>query len=330
MDPHASDRRFGVFSLATLQLALPLEALREVVPLSALSVLPCAASCVIGGIDLRGVLVPVVDLRVVIGLPATGRAPSSVVIMIFAGRLLGLLASGVVGVFECPGGGWSPMVSRNGNQWPRPCDCGNRPNRRPRPTPDTASLAEPSRRWRRSRQHSRCSRMCRIRTRGVSGSRDRGPRRWGSDQCPRRDHRRCADDGSHTTRRPARPAGLHRLNHGSRNPRLEQRRGWSSPTRAQPHPPRPPGLEVFRRGHRPWERHVDRAATRSRPSFAIRRLGASEYPWRPPWWPRSRIALQILVLSQDEAGQVRLPSPEVASPLHVRIRRHACQAFRPS
>lgn len=113
MDPHASDRRFGVFSLATLQLALPLEALREVVPLSALSVLPCAASCVIGGIDLRGVLVPVVDLRVVIGLPAAGSEPRSVVIMIFEGRLLGLLASGVVGVFECPGGGWSPMVSRN-------------------------------------------------------------------------------------------------------------------------------------------------------------------------------------------------------------------------
>lgn len=113
MDPHASDRRFGVFSLATLQLALPLEALREVVPLSALSMLPCAASCVIGGIDLRGVLVPVVDLRVVIGLPAAGSEPRSIVIMVFEGRLLGLLASGVVGVFECPDGGWSPMASRN-------------------------------------------------------------------------------------------------------------------------------------------------------------------------------------------------------------------------
>lgn len=114
MAPQASDRRFGVFSLAALQLALPLEALREVVPLSALSALPCAAPCVIGGIDLRGVLVPVVDLRVVIGLPAVGSEPRSIVIMVFEGRLLGLLASGVVGVFECPEGGWSPMASRNG------------------------------------------------------------------------------------------------------------------------------------------------------------------------------------------------------------------------
>ncbi len=114
MAAQAGDRRFGVFSLATLQLALPLEALREVVPLSALSALPCAAPCVIGGIDLRGVLVPVVDLRVVIGLPAAGSEPRSIVIMVFEERLLGLLASGVVGVFECPEGGWSPMVSRNG------------------------------------------------------------------------------------------------------------------------------------------------------------------------------------------------------------------------
>ena len=55
-----SDSRFGVFFLARMQLALALDALREVVPCGALATLPCAAPCVVGGVDLRGVLVPVV------------------------------------------------------------------------------------------------------------------------------------------------------------------------------------------------------------------------------------------------------------------------------
>ncbi|NML28444.1 chemotaxis protein CheW [Zoogloea dura] len=109
----AGERRFGVFFLASMQLGLPLEALREVVPRGALAALPCAAPCVVGGVDLRGTLVPVVDLRRVIGMdPAAGEA-DSIVIMAHEGRLLGLLASGVVGVFTCEAGGWSRLEARN-------------------------------------------------------------------------------------------------------------------------------------------------------------------------------------------------------------------------
>lgn len=108
-----AERRFGVFFLAAMQLGLPLEALREVVPRGQLAALPCAAPCVVGGVDLRGTLVPVVDLRRVIGMdPAAGEA-DSIVIMAHEGRLLGLLASGVVGVFTCEAGGWSRLEARN-------------------------------------------------------------------------------------------------------------------------------------------------------------------------------------------------------------------------
>jgi purine-binding chemotaxis protein CheW len=110
------DSRFGVFFLASMQLALALDALREVVPCGALATLPCAAPCVVGGVDLRGVLVPVVDLRRILGLSCEDRvddAPRSIVIMEHQGFLLGLLAHGVVGVFDCPPGRWNRMAARN-------------------------------------------------------------------------------------------------------------------------------------------------------------------------------------------------------------------------
>lgn len=110
------ERRFGVFFLASMQLALPLDALREVVPCETLAVLPCAAPCVVGGVDLRGVLVPVIDLRLLLGLSReepSAEAPCCIVIMVHQGFLLGLRVHGVVGVFDCPSGGWNRMAARN-------------------------------------------------------------------------------------------------------------------------------------------------------------------------------------------------------------------------
>jgi len=100
---------YGGFRLGGLQLALPIAALREVVPCHGLSPLPSAAAAVAGAIDLRGVLVPVLDLRGLIGhdQAASGAAPGApratcpnVVVMAHGGLRLGLLADDVTGVFE--------------------------------------------------------------------------------------------------------------------------------------------------------------------------------------------------------------------------------------
>lgn len=90
---------YGGFTLGGMQLALPMAALREVLPCGPLIDLPCPAACVIGGIDLRGVLVPVVDLRRLLGREAPPCASPCVVLMVDDGRILGLLAEGVSGVF---------------------------------------------------------------------------------------------------------------------------------------------------------------------------------------------------------------------------------------
>jgi len=53
---------------------------------------------------VRGVVLPVLDLRIVLGRPAPGLSHPSVVVMVHAGRLLGLLADGVGAVFHRPSG----------------------------------------------------------------------------------------------------------------------------------------------------------------------------------------------------------------------------------
>jgi purine-binding chemotaxis protein CheW len=108
--PQADAQRkgYGGFWVAGMQLALPMAVLREVVPCPRLLPLPCPAAGVIGGLNLRGVVVPVVALPRLLGraaaaepLHAEAGAPSGaiVVIVVVAGQMLGLLADRVSGVF---------------------------------------------------------------------------------------------------------------------------------------------------------------------------------------------------------------------------------------
>lgn len=105
---------FGVFQLASMQLALPLGALREVVPLGTLEPLPAPAGCVVGGLDLRGAIVPVLDITRLLDTDCTQRR-RNVVIMAYGGGLLGLLADGVVGVFDCPPARMSRITTGDGS-----------------------------------------------------------------------------------------------------------------------------------------------------------------------------------------------------------------------
>lgn len=104
--PAAAPQRYGSFSLGALRLALPMMALREVLPLVPLTALPCELPGLLGGIDLRGRTVPVMDLRGLLGLPAAPPADGACVVVMVHDRpcggrgLLGLLADGVDSVFS--------------------------------------------------------------------------------------------------------------------------------------------------------------------------------------------------------------------------------------
>ena len=104
----------GGFRLDDMELALPLTALREVQPFKQLSPLPCPNKAVVGGLNLRGVVIPVLDLRTMLGKQAEALFQPSVVIMVHEGHVLGLLSNGVSGVFEVPADSVKPMTSAEG------------------------------------------------------------------------------------------------------------------------------------------------------------------------------------------------------------------------
>lgn len=87
---------YGVLRLDGMALALPMPNLREVVPCTGLLPLPSAAPGLAGGIALRGVLVPVLDLRHLLGRPPA--PPACVVVLVHDGHLLGLAADAVNGI----------------------------------------------------------------------------------------------------------------------------------------------------------------------------------------------------------------------------------------
>lgn len=99
MDATTTQAGYGGFRIAGMDLALPMETLREVIPCGVLAKLPCAAPYVIGGIDLRGVMVPVIDLRIALDLTVTDIVFPNVIIMAYENKLLGLLTETVTGVF---------------------------------------------------------------------------------------------------------------------------------------------------------------------------------------------------------------------------------------
>lgn len=99
----------GGFSMGTLHVALPMGALREVVPMTPLHCMPSMAPGLVGAIDLRGVMLPVLDLRRTLCRAPNDASHPCVVIMVHEGRLLGLLADGVTGVFKVAPGSFKRM-----------------------------------------------------------------------------------------------------------------------------------------------------------------------------------------------------------------------------
>lgn len=111
----AAKSGFGGFTLGDMELALPLQALREVVPCKRLAPLPCPNPAIVGGVNLRGVVVPVLDLRITLGKTATHIEHANVMIVVHSGHVLGLLCNSVQGVFEVDNHDVKPVASAEGH-----------------------------------------------------------------------------------------------------------------------------------------------------------------------------------------------------------------------
>jgi len=76
---------------------------REVYPLNSLTPLPCTPSFVLGIINIRGQLLPVIDLKQFFDLPARGLTELDKVIVVHNGTMaLGVLADAILGVRSLP------------------------------------------------------------------------------------------------------------------------------------------------------------------------------------------------------------------------------------
>jgi purine-binding chemotaxis protein CheW len=94
---------YGLLRMGDMDLALPLSALREVVPCPPeLAGLPAAAAGLLGAVELRRLVLPVLDLAVVLGRPAVRRPDQVIVVAAAGGQVLGLLADEVRGICAVP------------------------------------------------------------------------------------------------------------------------------------------------------------------------------------------------------------------------------------
>ena len=102
-DETVGDVVYGLLRMGDMDVALPLSALREVVPCPpSLAGLPAAAPGLLGALELRRLVLPVLDLHAVLGR-AVDRGPDQVVVVVAAeGQVLGLLADEVRGICQLP------------------------------------------------------------------------------------------------------------------------------------------------------------------------------------------------------------------------------------
>ncbi|MBV8781854.1 MAG: chemotaxis protein CheW, partial [Phycisphaerae bacterium] len=90
-------------ALASERYAVESTSVREVFPIKDLTPLPCAPSFVLGIINVRGQILPVIDLRRFFDLPIKGLTELNKVIILQSSQIqLGLLADAVLGVRRVP------------------------------------------------------------------------------------------------------------------------------------------------------------------------------------------------------------------------------------
>lgn len=105
---HASDvgagaapGRFALFAIDGTRWAVPVNSVAEVHQLAAATPLPHPAGPLVGYLDLRGDVVPVVDSRLLLGIaPVTYDAAMHYVVVADSGRRVALVVDEILGVTE--------------------------------------------------------------------------------------------------------------------------------------------------------------------------------------------------------------------------------------
>jgi len=113
--------KYMAFKLGAEEYALPILTVREIIGLMDITRIPQTLGYVRGVINLRGKVIPVIDLRLKFGMAATEASDQTVIIVVqhpFRGRLLtmGLLVDEVVEVLDIPAARIEPPPEFGSNQ----------------------------------------------------------------------------------------------------------------------------------------------------------------------------------------------------------------------
>jgi purine-binding chemotaxis protein CheW len=98
-----------VLRLGAQHYALDITSVREVIFVPEITAIPRQPHHTLGVLNLRGRVLPVVDLRRALGLPPVAPSPSSRVVVAQDGRLVGLLADEVSQVATVAGAAVEPL-----------------------------------------------------------------------------------------------------------------------------------------------------------------------------------------------------------------------------
>lgn len=102
--PTAREEHVVIFRLADEFYALDIQAVQEIVRMQAITAIPGADAWVEGITNLRGRVVPVVDLRRRCGVPAAEHTPETrIVVVSSANGMVGLIVDAVSEVMRIPG-----------------------------------------------------------------------------------------------------------------------------------------------------------------------------------------------------------------------------------
>jgi purine-binding chemotaxis protein CheW len=114
--PPGDIRQMVVFRLADRAFGIDVAGVREIRCWQPPTELPRSASHMLGVINLRGAIVPVLDVQAKLGFGANGAGPASVVVVADLGeRLIGLLADAVSDIVDVLPGELQPAPVRCGD-----------------------------------------------------------------------------------------------------------------------------------------------------------------------------------------------------------------------
>lgn len=101
-DGGATERQLVVFALGTETFGIDIESVREIIRWQPVTAVPDAPPAVIGVLNLRGSVTPVVDLRSRFNLAATEPTDETRVLVIDSGTSIGVVVDSVTEVVRLP------------------------------------------------------------------------------------------------------------------------------------------------------------------------------------------------------------------------------------